>query len=50
MIAEKTASTRIKSMHKKIQEIRMSEERGVKYMQKWEEIVALLEEKTDEVD
>lgn len=38
-IAEKTSSKRIKHMHKKIQEIRMSEERGVKYMQKWEERV-----------
>lgn len=37
--AEKTSSERIKIMHKRIQEIRMSEERGVKYMQKWEERV-----------
>lgn len=37
--ADRSSSERIKHMHRKIQEIRMSEERGVKYMQKWEERV-----------
>lgn len=37
--AAKTASERIKKMHREVQKIRASEEMGVKFMQKWEERV-----------
>lgn len=38
-VAKRSSSEKIRRMHKKIQGIRMSEEMGVKYMQKWEERV-----------
>lgn len=38
-VAKRSSSEKIRRMHKKIQGIRLSEERGVKYMQKWEERV-----------
>ena len=35
--AAKTSSERVKAMHREVQKIRVSEEMGVKYMQRWEE-------------
>ena len=37
--AEEASSEKIKAMHREVQKIRVSEEMGVKYMQKWEERV-----------
>lgn len=38
-VAKRSSSEKIHRIHKKVQGIRMSEEMGVKYMQKWEERV-----------
>lgn len=38
-VAEKSSSKNIKAIHENVRQIRMSEEMGVKYMQKWEERV-----------
>lgn len=38
-VASRSSSEKIRRMHEKIQGIRMSEEMGVKFMQKWEERV-----------
>lgn len=35
--AAKTSSERVKAMHREVHKIRVSEEMGVKYMQRWEE-------------
>lgn len=39
VVRKRSSSEKIHRIHKKIQGIRMSEEMGVKYMQKWEERV-----------
>lgn len=43
-IAEGTQSRRIKLIHEKVREIKISEKVGVKYMQKWEEIAEARDE------
>lgn len=42
--ADRTDSKRIKAIHEKIRKIKISEKMGVKYMQRWEEIVYAREE------
>ena len=43
-VAEKTESYRIKRIHEQVKRIRLSEKRGVKYMQLWEEKAYIREE------
>lgn len=38
-VAERTKSNKIKLIHEKIKKVKLSEKTGVKYMQRWEEIV-----------
>lgn len=43
-VAASSTSLRIRLLHKNVRKIRMSEKMGVKYMQKWEELVYAREE------
>ncbi len=47
-IAEKSSSKRIKQIHKQVTSVRLSEKAGVRYMQKWEELVYAKEDGKEE--
>lgn len=43
-VAEKSGSKKIQLIHRRVEQIRLSEKAGVKYMQRWEEVAEARDE------